>query len=286
VLSEKLRENEPVTLADTLQGWQDRKSSPFYPAVLNMMLWEYPTSPDLLTESLAALDHDAADDRFTCGLLLADHLVRRILKSEQKDHLDLGIPVRYLRNTIERFSDDVTVDVTLRIYTILHAFDSDEYRNWHYAKKEEWTKNILRTRSLQLLTSAMGSNRQHFLVFRDYYQTMRYWGLRVEGADQESDAGKNRFAEWLEGDRTPPIPLIGNSVSADFLDIGNKLFSKPYLEDETLNDARVEFDRVAHEIMPKLLTVVIELNLPASIKNLLRAYSDRFSPPVESPALV
>jgi len=291
VLTDKIKANEPVLPGEVLHDWQDRKSSPFYAAVLYMMLSKHPTDLNLMTESIAALDHDPREDTNSSPLNLASTVVGIVVSSKQKDHVDLEIPLRFLRQAIELYSEEVSVSMNLHVYTLLYNADSAEYRNGHYSKKEEWTKNILLTRNLQLLTSAMGTQKQYFLVFRDYYQTMRYWGLKAESVTHEAATGNGKqaagfsFATWLQGDRTPPVPLIGNSVSTEFLEIGNALFSSPNLEDATLHDSREQFDQVAREIMPKLLTVVIELDLPTSIKNLLRAYSERFSPPKESPEL-
>lgn len=293
LLTEKLDAQEKLAPADVLADWQNRKSSPFYAAVLYLMLEKHPTSFELLSEGVSAVDHDPTTDQFTSSLLLAERVLGIILDSNQREtsnythHLNVNIPVRYLRTGVEYFQEGIPVDLHLRIHSLLYEADSQEYRSYHLSKKAEWTQNILLTRNLQLLTSALGAQGQYFLVFRDYYRTMRNWGLRARTAeqkapDQNGQSDTDRFADWLQGDRQTPMPLIGNSVSADFLEIGNILFSDSQLQDETLQDARAEFDRVAREILPKLLILVLELDLPPTLKSLLRAYSDRFSPPAES----
>jgi len=281
-VQEKLMEKEPVNSTETLKAWQNQKASPFYPGVLDLLLGNNSHDTEVLKESASILEHRPPDS-YSFSLLLAYHVLVSAYSSKQTDSLNLDGPLTFLREGINRWEGEMSTETTLGIYGILSQMDEDLYRVHHFQKFEEWTHNKLLNAHLELLTSLVGQG-QYFLIFSDYYRTMMFWGLMVERVDKVVPGQQRRteeltaiISELRDGTREPPAPLVESSVSADFLEIGGYLFSEPSIQDQTLDEARAKFNQAAGEIMPKLLSIIIGLNtLPTSIKELLRAYSERF----------
>lgn len=277
-LQEKLLRQDALNVGQIIEAWQGKKGSIYYLATLNTLLRYESTNAHLYRESVAALrDRDAAQDAFNFPLLLAWRLLNLKALRGQNGDLDLQPPVTYLRAAIEKWKSELPAKLNLSIYRTLFVRD-EAHREYYFAEMEKWQYNALLGEHLEFLAALVKSN-QYFLVFNDYFQTMIHWGLGVEGKSATNGSQEDRaklLREWFDADGTPPSPLEEKSVSASFLELGNILFSESFSDDPTFDEARSGFNQAAHDTMSKLIDIIVELPaLPDSIKNLLKAYSQR-----------
>lgn len=277
-LQEKLLRKDMLEADQIIEAWQGKKGSVYYLATLKTLLKYELTNTRVLRESVAAFrDRDAAQDDVNFPLFLALRLLALKTLPGQDGDLDLQPTVAYLRTAIEKWKSELPAKLNLNIYQTL--FDRDQaHREYYFAEMEKWQYNALLGEHLEFLAALVKSN-QYFLVFNDYFQTMIHWGLRVEGKRATNGSQEDRaklLREWFDADGTLPPPLEGKSVSAKFLELGNILFSEPFNDDPTFDEARSGFNQAAHDTMSKLIDIIVELPaLPDSIKNLLKAYSQR-----------
>lgn len=283
-LIERLGQNEPLNSAEVMEAWREQRDSPVYPAVLNVLLDKDTSNQSLIEESISVFNNRNYLDAYNFALLLALQLVV-IANTEKLEGMDVSGPLSYLREGIERWKQENSIDLNLYIYGVLIRVDDDAYKTHHMRMLDEWTHNKIVNEHLELLTTLVGQG-QYFLIFSDYYRTMSHWGLRTETGKTEAEVAApvdpaTKIAQWLQAGAEPPTPLVGNNVSLDFIQIGSYLFAEPFIQNRELDEARVKFNQATAEIMPRFLNIIIALPLlTPSIKNLLQAYYERFLRPV------
>jgi hypothetical protein len=151
----------------------------------------------------------------------------------------------------------------------------------YYREIEAWQEIKIQRDHLQRLPE-LAKQGKFFLIFVDYYQSMKFWGLRTELADEEyfsrisipPNEKRKRATEWRRTGGQVPQPLIGRHLSSEFLYLGYYIFNPPVDSDVDFNEARTNFNQIAARFFPNLLELIIGLrDLPEPIKRLLQTYA-------------
>lgn len=280
----KIHREEPLDVPAILASWSELKDLPAYAGVLNLIIENYSAPPDVLRESLSVLDHDPAQDNYAWHLFLAMKRARHFVTTDENDADVNAILVRYLRPGIEKWKSSLTAEINVTIYRILRYLDPEK-RTYYFSELQNWEYVKVRRNQLERLPQLVAEGR-FFLIFSDYTFTMLPWGLASD-VELKAFSGhlnvppeqkKERLIEWKNNDGEVPRPLINeDSVSSEFIYLGQYLFSAPNDQDPLFHDARNVFNQAAYDAMPELLDLITGLPaLPNSIKELLQNYSKRF----------
>lgn len=265
-----------------LSSWADRKQEWTYAWVLELILARGGVTPEVLEDCVEALHSRPDDHEFNSYLFLA------LAAAEALD--DAPAPpdgretaVRYLSAAIPRWRSTLPAETNIKAYHLLRMLDAP-------AKRPEYTRELTRWEVVRLqrdhlrLLPRLAREGCYFLVFRHYAGAMLPWGLafdlepRQAAAAVAAGAASARAiaAEWTAGARVVPQPILfgeaGPRVSTEFVRVGSALFALSGGRDPVPIELRREFDLRAQAHLPELLDLILLLELPASIKDLLARY--------------
>jgi len=269
-----------------LESWADKKDLWFYPWVLETLINNGFSSPEVQRESLAILAaRNPNIDSFNTYFLLSLSLATQFLNTNEAE-TKKQIAVEYLKEGIKKWENRVTAAIGLQIYKVLYQMDPQN-RSSYLDEIHKWELIRIEGDHLKRLPRLLGQGR-FFLVFQYYFESMEFWGLRTDIPSPELAAQlnivpdqKRKLAKaWKAGNNSVPAPLIRLGgrlvVSSRFLSLGSYLFSAPNYQDATFEADRQSFDDLAKVKIAELFDMIIELpQLPISIKNLMRSHSQR-----------
>jgi hypothetical protein len=276
------RSLEPDAL---LKQWERRHDLWVYAAVLDQLIGRGYASEGVRAEAFRILDRNPDDDTYSVYF----HLARKVAGTSGTKP-DGPEQVRrageYLKASLPRWESSLAAEANLDAYRILYGFDPPR-RVTYMEEIEKWQSIKIQRDHLQRLPHLIEAG-SFFLVFQDYVDSMRFWGLQadipaaelVEGlsADPERHAALAR--EWKAAGGDVPAPLLragaATVVASRYLLLGRALFSPPCDRDTVFDDDRQRFDAAAKSRLKPLINTIIALpNLPAAIKDLLDTHAHR-----------
>jgi hypothetical protein len=282
-LEEALNGARTVYVEAELSNWQPREHVWVYPSVLRILRSRQRKSEALYHACLWTLDHDAwLDTSNTCLLLAAT------MAQEFDDNQSRGsrIVAAYLATGIKRWVRRLTAEMNVQIYQSLCRLEPHN--------RAAYTQDLVHWLHVQLHRDhlrrfpQMLAQRRFFLIFADYFRAIQFWGLEADCESRQlqkmlsADEGSRRksVAEWkTRGGNTLPAILprrASAKVSSEFLAIGTYLFEEPFESEDSFTEDRANFNAEAERSLFKLLQIIVTLpELPASIKELLRRYTER-----------
>ena len=295
-LAEAVAAGRPVDFDAQLAAWADRRDLWPYPSLLRHAL-QAGAGPGLGREAAALLERDATDNVNTY------HLLALTLASRSSQPLQPGddrrSAVRYLKGSIGRWESASSAEHNLGVYqTLLRLDPSDRAR---------YEEQILRWHTVQIERDhlqrfpEMAQQGLFFLIFLEYFRTMLFWGLPLDLSPDDYQAhiripGGAKLArvnEWKAAGARVPAPIHSverrHVLSAEFLYLGESLFTAPNDRDPGLAPERDAFNEAAKGSLEDLLRLIVGLpGLPPAISGLLRSYSGRlyrYSLPPDAVAL-
>lgn len=265
-----------------IQEWQGHKDSWVYAGVVRILVAKSNANDWLYREGCSLLQRDASKDRNSSYLNLALELGSSsdssIMSAEDRDIL-----ASYLRGAIKKWEDNISVDSNLASYRLLLALDNPN-KTMYLEHVIKWDK-IKIERDHRKRLRELASQEKYLLVFREYYDSARYWGLKHDLTETEwrdlATADFNRrtalLASWLAEERNVPRPVLpgnGAVVSARFLWMGQYLFSPPNDTNPAYDDWRIEVNQIAKTYLPHLVDTILKLPaMPEEVRTLLAHYS-------------
>jgi hypothetical protein len=280
-LETMLLAGQPVEQISFLAAWSGKEHLWTYPWALDLLLTHGGYSERLEQESLHALNQEQQQP-FNTYFFLALTLAERYAETESQERS--RIAETYLVKNIDEWKSGLTARMNMRVYGLLYRLNrSDTSYMQEYV---DWQKIKLHKDHLQLFPSLVRQGR-YFLIFRDYFDSMRIWGLHTELSPEQFYLALNVSPEartqavqvCTEPGFSVPTPIIphndGHVVSSEFLSQGGFLFTPPSDSNPILDTARSKFDMRAKEALPDLLNLIFSLeNLPGQIKQLLEKYAE------------
>jgi hypothetical protein len=290
-----IRRGKALDANAELEAWRRHAGSWLYPSLLRVLYAECRNGA-VLREAVRALDHDAHTDTSNCCLLLALSIAHDL--ADDRSH-GAGVVARYLKTGIGQWQPRLTADLNVDVYKSLWRLDPVN-RTSYVPSVVRWQTIQAHRDHLRRFPELLGQ-RRFFLIFADYVRSNQFWGLR---ADLEPQAlwsrlrapeavRRARIDEWRRTGCQVPGALITNgrdmAVSSEFLVLGAYLFEPPLDSQASLVEERLRFNIEAERSLLRLLQAVVALpELPRSIRELLRRYSERlyhYSLPPDLPGL-
>jgi hypothetical protein len=239
----------------------------------------------LASEGCALLQRDASKDHNNSYLNLALELGPYANDSSLINARDRDILVTYLREAVKRWERNIPVESNLAGYHLLLELDSSNtplYRS----RVIKWEKIKIERDHLKRLRD-LASQEKYLLIFREYYYSARYWGLKHDANENEwrdlatadFDRRSQLLQAWLAQEEVPKPMLPGNGpvISARFLWMGQYLFSPPNDKNPAYDDWRAELNQTAKNYLPHLVDTILKLpNMPEEIRVLLADYTADF----------
>jgi hypothetical protein len=154
----------------------------------------------------------------------------------------------------------------------------------YLAREIRW-ENIKIDRDHRRRLRELARQEKYLLIFRDYFESATFWGLKPDCSDEEWDKYANAdlphrseiLQQWLAEGAHVPLPIAsreGPLVSGRFLWIGRYLFSPPNDKDPGLKPYQEAFNRAAKDSLADLLEGILRLpHMPEEIRALLGHYS-------------
>jgi hypothetical protein len=284
-LEENIASGAVVNAEQVVTQWHDRRKLWTYAWVLQRLLPKGDFSPTIKRECIQVLSRDPSVDKFNTYFFLAlDIASQGVLAAKNEE---CGVAASYLRRSIGIWVNNMPANINARVYRVLEQLEPNGQELYH-AETVKWELVKLQRDHLRRLPEFLKQGR-FFVVFKDYWDAMMWWGLRTElplneaynGLNVDQKSMQRAVRQWKETGGVVPSPWaeLGRQtvVSAQFLYLGHYLFSPPNDEDRTLDGDRQRFDEGARRALPKLLEMVVDLpELPAAIKELVASFSKRF----------
>jgi len=276
------REMTQPSTEQVIQEWQGHKDSWVYAGVLRILVAKSIADERLYHESCSLLQRDASQDRNSSYLNLALELAP-FADSSTMSTSDRNILADYVRQAIKKWEDSISVESNLASYRLLLVLDKPN-KNLYLEHVIKWEK-IKIGRDHRKRLRDLANQEKYLLIFREYYESARYWGLMHDVNEREwrdlATADFDRrgalLQSWLAEDRDVPKPMQpanGPVVSARFLWIGQYLFSPPNDKNPAYDDWRVEFNQTAKTYLPHLVDTILKLpTMPEEVRTLLAHYS-------------
>jgi len=284
-IEETVSKGEMINFSELLNGWNNQKDLWLYPWVLKLLLSNGYSTDVVRKESLMILDHDPSVDHYNTYLFLALTLSEQLLDSDEID-IAGNIPMSYIKTSINNWKSQLPPETNVRAYRILYQLDA-ENREDYYSKILKWESIKVHRDHLKRLPD-LAKQGKFFLLFRDYFYSMKFWGLRTELTHNElfshlnidPENKRNLAYQWKSDGSNIPPPLIMDGgelfVSSKYLYLGSYLFSAPIDQDSNFDNDRLGFNKAAFNSLYDLLDIIIQLpKLPKSIKELLHSHSRR-----------
>jgi len=272
---------QPVEAGRLLSDWSNRKKLWIYPWVLDLLLRHGGYTQQLEQEALSILS-GAEAHRYNTYFFLALTLAGRYAETESQGRNH--IPEQYLKDNVERYKEGLSAQVNMTVYSVLLQLDREnpsyliELTNWQSIK--------LHKDHLQYFPELVRQGR-YFLIFRDYFESMRLWGLRTEITSEhlyhilnvEPEVTKEDLQLWITGGSKVPDPIIVHEnervISAEYFRLGIFLLSPPNDRNPGLDSSRALFDQRAKDALAELLDIIVGLDrLPHQVKSLLDKYRE------------
>ena len=144
--------------------------------------------------------------------------------------------------------NNMPANVNARVYRVLEQLEPNGQELYH-AETVKWELVKLQRDHLRRLPEFLKQGR-FFVVFKDYWDAMMWWGLSTElplseaykGLNVDQKSMQRAVRQWKETGGVVPSPWaeVGRQpvVSAQFLYLGHYIFSPPNDEDRTLDGDR------------------------------------------------
>jgi hypothetical protein len=285
LLGERVRSGEAFDFAGELHHWTDRKDLWLYGSLLHLLLDHGYVTPEVVGESVALLHREPGKDTFNAYHLLAFSLLSRVLEPPPPGD-QRRAALAYLQGSIGKWEGESSADLNLGVFQTLSRLDPPGRQNYqqHLLK---WQTIKLQRDHLQRLPQLIQQGR-YFLIFREYFRSMLYWGLALDTPWEEfhasleatPDRRRALLGEWKAGGGAIPNPTHSagrqDVIAAEFLRLGEYLFSPPSDQDQAFAPDRQGFDEAARNHLGVLLGMIVRLpNLPRPVGQLLRNYAAR-----------
>jgi hypothetical protein len=205
---------------------------------------------------------------------------------------EVRAPLSYLEKGVTQWEGRITADAAVDVYKLLARLDPNGMSKY-LAEVQKWEYVRLHREHLKRIPE-LAKNGQFFILFQDYWNAMRFWGLATDTSAKElrpllvmSPAERRGVAtEWKRAAGRVPTPLVRRGseiyIVAEFLRLGICLFSPPNDTDDDFNRGREQLNAAAGAALPMLLTAVVALpGLPEAIKELIarhRRSVEQFTP--------
>ncbi len=250
-LRSRLRKGEGVDTDAVLARWSERRDVWAYPSVLDSLLSGGHATTALRKDAVKLLERDPRIDRFNSWYHLALHLAADMMLADVQQPT---VPLLYVEKAVGRWEDVEIAENNVLAYRLLarlHVSKRAEY----VRRYGEWLAIIVQRDHLQRLP-ALAQLGKYFLIFEDYVEHMRDWGLCLSIGESEFVRRRNlppsarvqAVADWRKAGRTVPAAFRESNGSllanAEFLLMGTLFFSPPIENDDVYDDERVPLCRL------------------------------------------
>ncbi len=294
-LTETLKTSQEEDVKKILISWEDRKEFWMYPSLLRRIIEQGFPVETFNQEIIKVLNHKAYEDNYTSYFHLSLTVSEEYIYSG-KEHPVKEIALTYLKDGIEQWEATNSVETNLNTYLLLYNLEKGsgtrEEENY-LIECEKWQTIKIQRDHLRRLPR-LSKDGQFFMIFSDYFESIRLWGVQID-IDWKEFNSKKRISPdrrneqlmlWKNSGQEVPNALINNNisvkVSSEFMLIGYLLFNQPADADVNFNEDRKRFNMAAEKEIPDFVNYIVSLpNLPESIKNLIVNYRNRFKTPME-----
>lgn len=280
----RIRKGESIDAAAVLAGWSQRREAWAYPSLLNSLIDNGYATNELREDAVKLLQRDPNSDHVNSWYHLALCLAADMVPNDVQQ---AAVPLRYIEKTVSRWEDLEIAEnnaLAYRLLARLHVAKRPEYVRRH----GEWQAIIVQRDHLQRLP-ALAQLGKYFLIFEDYVEHMRDWGLPL--TVPESDYVRRRnlppptrvraVTDWRRDGATVP-PAFSQSrnmlvVNAEFVLMGTLFFTPPVENNDAYDDDRRRFNAEAKSALPALIDEIRKLAaLPMKIRTIIEQYSQQF----------
>lgn len=275
------RDGKLPPAGQVVEQWKGRKHLWMYAGVLQMLI-ETGDPSKVRDEACALLRREPAKDKFTSffhlAVTLGQHAAAANLGERERSTL-----FEYLRNAIRHWEPSVSANSNLAAYRLLASLDSAS-RDTYLTGLMKWEKIKIERDHLKRLRE-LAKNEKYLLVFREYFDSAVFWGLKSDATDEEwMSFAKGDFTQrtevlrsWVGEGAVVPQPIASNDgplISARFLWIGQYLSLPPNDKNPAFQDHRTAFNQAAKNRLPDLLDGILRLpGMPEEVRSLLSHYS-------------
>ncbi len=290
-VEQALDRGQHVKTDRVLAEWRHGRDAWTWANLLHLLLVSGHDDPRALGEAEAALRREPAHDAVNAWFKLALWFCARRAASAGMPRAgaptDPAPATRYLLGAIERWKRRSSAETNVQAYQALATLDPPR-RLEHMAEVQRWLAVKIERDHLKQLP-ALARQGRFFLVFEDYFSSLRFWGLAADAPDDQLFEELHKppaeraalVAAWQASGAPVPQPLVlvegRRAVSARFLVLGHCLFSPPLAQRDDHAELRRAFDMAAqHQLRPLVQMILSSPSLPPSIRELLSSYAQRF----------
>jgi hypothetical protein len=282
-LERRAKHGDTLPSADELlAAWSDQRQSWTFAAVMKILIENGNTTAAHWKLAHSLLEHDPLTDETTAYYFLAMALVEQRDESELSHEQRVAL-IQYLNRASKKWEKQMRVEINLTAYQLLAKFDSAN-RSLYDSSLLRWEKIKIERDHLALLPELV-QQKKYFLIFNEYYDSARFWGLQTDGSREQWQefrradifARREFVKAWIERGAALPAPLLGpqrSIVSANFLWVGYRLFSPPFYDDDTYEEHRENFNNASKGALCQLSDTILRLpDMPPEVKALLAYHS-------------
>lgn len=282
-LQDEFRRGNPIDVHALVAEWAERKAIWLYAWLLDMLITHGHDSEGVIVEAANTLRRNPDEDRFNSYYLLALAVGDRL---DESDAAAGSAAAEYIQSAVHRWEGMSPAEVNTRAYMALCRLYPA--RNTEYMSSVvKWQSIHLHREHLRRLPNMVREG-QYFLIFKDHFQWMQFWGLQTEVSREEyiqrmnvTPDNRARVVDtWRSQGGIVAEPITRSQrrtvVSADFLAIGSLLFTDPIAGNPAYVEDRRQFNETARANLQNLLGLIETLpTLPRSIRELLETHSQR-----------